>query len=255
MRFISSFLIFILFFFNTSIVLAESISERYSAYPTWNHKPILEERKGDIYYPQWIQGTWKVTSILTEQIAPFAPDLVTPGFESNRRYLHKTIHFQVRFQPQTIPAPPRWPSPPLSSATSKIIADRPFNGQEIGRAYLGEAGVLSVEIDRKNPNCLITRLPKQRQLISTVIGHSQVTPSTDQFLTTELTQQQFLSPSGLLLNEVETTTAYRLLNPEQIEADQITAIYLSPQDPNYFQAFNQPVALYHYRLVLSLIKK
>jgi hypothetical protein len=41
---------------------------------------------------------------------------------------------------------------------------------------------------------------------------------------------------------------------QQIEAEQITAIYLSPQDPDYFKAAGHPVALYRYHLQLNKIK-
>ncbi|MEW5859950.1 MAG: DUF6816 family protein, partial [Cyanobacteriota bacterium] len=44
-------------------------------------------------------------------------------------------------------------------------------------------------------------------------------------------------------------TAYHQLH-SSIEADQVTAIYLSPQDPDYFKAIDRPVALYRYRLQL-----
>ena len=37
-------------------------------------------------------------------------------------------------------------------------------------------------------------------------------------------------------------------------ADQITAIYLSPQDPDYFKAKGQPVALYRYQLSFSPVQ-
>jgi hypothetical protein len=245
-------IIFGLFSFNSSLALAESVTERFSSYPDWHHKPFLEKYEGDISYPEWLQGTWNVNSILTEQIAPLAPNLVTPGFESNRRYLQQPITFQVRFQSQAVSASIRWPLPPLSSVTSAVVADRQFNGLQIARAYLGDLGVLSVQSDPKNLTSLITILPQQRKLISTVIGHSQISPSTQQFIATELTQQQFKVDAGLFINEVETTTAYRLINSEQIEAEQITAIYLSPQDPNYFQSLNQPVALYRYQLLLNL---
>ena len=53
----------------------------------------------------------------------------------------------------------------------------------------------------------------------------------------------------IYLNEVETTTAYEL-KQTGIEANQVTAIYLYPQDPNYFQANSRPVALYRYQLEL-----
>ena len=37
---------------------------------------------------------------------------------------------------------------------------------------------------------------------------------------------------------------------KKVEADQVTAIYLSPKDPDYFTAGGHPVALYRYRLEL-----
>ena len=63
---------------------------------------------------------------------------------------------------------------------------------------------------------------------------------------------------NIYLNEVETTTAYRVVEggengdsaSKRIEADQVTAIYLSPKDPDYFAAGGHPVALYRYRLEL-----
>ena len=62
----------------------------------------------------------------------------------------------------------------------------------------------------------------------------------------------------IYLNEVETTTDYHHIIDEYqgeiIEANQITAIYLSPQDPNYFLVANHPVALYRYQLELSVVQ-
>jgi hypothetical protein len=56
----------------------------------------------------------------------------------------------------------------------------------------------------------------------------------------------------LKFNVVETTTAYQQLQSPgtTIEAKQITAVYLSPQDPDYFKAIERPVALYRYHLKL-----
>ena len=70
-------------------------------------------------------------------------------------------------------------------------------------------------------------------------------------MATEVTQQLFRSPERLYLNEVETTSSYELLASGNISAEQITAIYLSPQDPDYFTAGDRPVALYRYHLDLT----
>ena len=75
--------------------LAESLPDRWEAYPQWSNLPTLEQRKGEIHYPEWFAGTWGVTSTLTEQLAPLAPDIVSPGFAKNAVYLDQPIKFSV----------------------------------------------------------------------------------------------------------------------------------------------------------------
>ena len=232
------------------------LSDRLSNFPHWDSKPPVPSAQGDLVYPDWMAGNWTVSNVLVDLIAPLAPDLVTPGFESNRQYLHQEIKFNVRFQPASYQ---------LQTASflahfqvqnqTQVIADRAFNGLNIGRAYLGENGVLSVKVDPANPNRQITVLPGERQLIYIVTNRGSETPKPDEFIATEISQQIFKGESQIYLNEVETTTAYRFLEAEKkIEADQVTAIYLSPQDPDYFAAFGRPVALYRYRLELVAIQ-
>jgi len=101
-------------------------------------------------------------------------------------------------------------------------------------------------------------LKGERQLISIVTSRGTETPNPREFVSTEISQQVFRGESDIYLNEVETTTAYRVVGDgkngdsasKRIEADQVTAIYLSPQDPDYFAAGGHPVALYRYRLEL-----
>lgn len=95
----------------------------------------------------------------------------------------------------------------------------------------------------------MTLLRGARQLVSVVAGR-MTEMSNGEFITTEVFQQLFRGTPRPYFNEVESTTAYRQLdstNPA-IEANQVTAVYLSPQDPDYFAAGSQPVALYRYRL-------
>jgi hypothetical protein len=233
-------------------VLASPLVDRLAQFPDWQNKPPVEAAQGDLVYPDWMVGTWTVTSTLDEMVAPLAPDLVTPGFEGNRKYLEQPISFSVRFVPQlprrshrsTFPiAEPVPVSPP-------IVADRAFNGTNIARSYLGKA-LLSVQVDPDDPNRQITALRGDRQLVSIVSGRSSETPDTDQFIATEFLNQVFRSSSQIYFNQVESTTAYHRISPTQIDANQVTAIYLSPQDPNYFKAGDRPVALYHYDLMLS----
>jgi hypothetical protein len=230
-------------------VLAESLSDRVAKFPQWESKPEVKIASGDLYYPEWMEGTWQVTSTLVDLAAPLAPKIVTPGFESNRNYLDRSIAFPVKFKKISvfqveIPLP-------IVRGKIGIIADRQYNGLKIAKAYLGERVVLSVKVDPDNPNRQVTFLSGDRQLSSSITGRASEIPQTDRFIATEITQQIFQGSQQIYLNEVETTTDYHLIDLKTIEADQITAIYLSPKDPDYFQAQNRPVALYRYHLKLN----
>ncbi|WP_107671314.1 DUF6816 family protein [Cyanothece sp. BG0011] len=230
---------------------AGEITDRLATYPNWKGKPNISQAATDLIYPEWMAGTWTATSILREQKAPLAPKIVTPGFRKNKKYLNQPFTFQVRFKPQNLGNFNLLSLPSLSPQNKPIVADRPFNGANIAKAYLGENQVLSVKVSPDNPNRQITFLADNNQLISTVTGRGQETPNPQEFLTTEITQQLFQRPLSIYLNEVETTTDYQLINPHKVTAKQVTAIYLSPEDPDYFKAINRPVALYEYELILE----
>ncbi len=222
-------------FFSCNGAWAGNLADRIGAFPDWRTKPPTERATGDVFYPSWIAGTWRVKSTLIDLVAPLAPEIVTPGFESNRSLINQPIEFDVRF---------------IQQSTQHVIADRAFNGLNIARAYLGDRAVLAVKVDPNSPNRQITLLRDDRALTSTITDRAIETPAPDQFITSELFQQVFRGAAQPYLNQVETTTKYHysLNKKPPIEADQITAIYLSPQDPNYFQSRNTPVALYRYRL-------
>lgn len=238
--------------------LASPLSDRLDAFPAWEGKPILKSATGALVYPDWFLGDWKVTSTLVDLAAPLAPQLTTPGYAANERLLDQPVHFKVRF----IEARPSSPSKTLSNASPwellsrkpAVIADLAYNGKSLATAYLGDNAVQQVTVDPRFPNRQTTILDQGRQLVSTISDRTtELDTKTDTWIASELFQQEFRSSSQLYLNEVENTTSYRYINsiPAQIDADQVTAIYLSPQDPNYFKALNQPVALYRYHLVLT----
>ena len=213
---------------------AGQLSDRLASFPRWQ-KLTVQSAQGDLIYPDWMAGTWKVTSTLVDVAAPLAPDIVTPGFESNRRSLNVPISFIVRF---------------IQNASQQLVADRAFNGLNLARAYLGRT-VMAVKVDPTSPNKQITLLKSDRTLVSLVTGRATESLPNNKFITTEVFQQLFKGGSQPYFNEVESTTAYQYLANLTIEADQVTAVYLSPQDADYFKANSQPVALYRYRLEFS----
>ncbi|MEM9451063.1 MAG: DUF6816 family protein, partial [Cyanobacteria bacterium P01_E01_bin.6] len=246
------------------------LAYRLEHYPHWNTKPPVEMATGELAYPDWFEGTWQARTTLVDAVAPLAPDVVTPGFDSNQDYLNQPVSFQARFIRQSSvseSSPNRFfaqwigRSPQQSSQHDPIIvADRAFNGLNLMRATLnqstdgmGDRLVKTVTVDPDNPNQQVTHLEGDRQLVSTVTGRLTESTRLHQFITTEVFQQIFFGISQPYLNEVETTTEYCYLPDETlpITADQVTAIYLSPKDPDYFKAGDRPVALYRYRLELS----
>ena len=263
-------LIFISLLWGTE-VQAGQLAERLSKFPDWNSKPLVQVAEGDLIYPEWMGGEWQVTSTLVDMVAPLAPKIVTPGFESNRQFLNKAIQFDVRFKEVNLLKSLQSSSLSLISIKAlsekknndqiypKIVADRAFNGSNIGKAMIGDEGILAVKVPANNPNRQITLL-KGGKLTSTVTNRGSEIPNNHQFIATEISKQIFETRSQIYLNEVETTTAYTaqfdqtLSNskPKSVVADQITAIYLSPQDPNFFDASGKPVALYRYQLELRI---
>ncbi|MCS6813856.1 MAG: hypothetical protein NZ772_09865 [Cyanobacteria bacterium] len=257
---VSTSLLMVFLFLSQGLAWAGVLGDRVAEFPHWQGKPTVQMATRELTYPQWMAGTWTVTSTLIDLAAPLAPNLTTPGFEGNRQFLNQPITFQVRFIPKSPPVP-AWGAIPFGQrqvmGPREIVADRAFNGLNLATAYLGSDGVLSVTVDPHQPNRQITRLPRGRSLVSVVTGQASEFLQPDRFIATELCQQLFQGAATPYFNEVETTTVYEHFpgREQPIQADQITAIYLSPQDPNYFAAGTTPVALYRYRLVFMPLEK
>jgi hypothetical protein len=228
---------------------AATLQQRIEGFPDWSVATDLLTQ-GELTYPEWFAGEWTATSILREQVAPLAPNVVTPGFERNRVNIDRPYTFQVRFGSTTTTVSPGITVNTANQQQKKIVADRTFNGEQITNAYLGANAVKSIQTFEQPQVVQVTQLQNGTELKSTVTGYRSELLGTDRFLTTEIDQQVFQGKT-IYLNTVETTTSYRLIGKHQIIADQVTAIYLSPQDPDYFKALQNPVALYRYTLELT----
>lgn len=238
----------------TTSAAAGGLSDRIASFPEWSNKPAVDTASGDLVYPGWFAGTWELTSTLLEQVAPLAPEVVSPGFEGNRQFLNKPVTTQVRFVAAKALARGRAAIPLLSLPTTslvkaQIVSDRAFNGLNLARAYLGDR-VFRVWTDPRDSNRQITKFRDNRKLYSTVVGRAIEQPDADHFLTTELFDQFFQAGEKPYKNQVETTTAYARQPDGSIRADQITAVYLNPPHPKAYLAGDRPVALYRYRLDL-----
>jgi hypothetical protein len=227
--------------------MATSLPQRIAEFPHWSLATDLI-RTGDLTYPDWFAGEWTATSILREQVAPLAPEVVTPGFERNKVSIDRPYRFQVRFGSATNTVAPGITV--VADKSTVITSDRTFNGEQIANAYLGANAVKSIQTINQPQIVQITQLQNGTELRSTVSGYFSELIGVDGFATTEIDQQVFQGKTTYL-NTVETTTNYHLVSQHYIAAEQVTAIYLSPQDPDYFKALQNPVALYRYTLELK----
>lgn len=253
---------------------AGELNQRLASFPRWEKITTVKSAEGELVYPDWMEGNWQLKSTLVDLVAPLAPDIITPGFEANRRYLQKPISFPVKFVPHNLIDSGLKAVSSNEGKASEIIADRAFNALSIARAYLGDRTVLSVKVDPDSslrqitflrgecPNNTYGQRKCERQLVSVVKARTTEYTQDGRFITCEVFQQFFKGTDGPYFNTVESTTAYRKLPTVQrsqtnqelptiqpaISAQQVTAVYLSPQDPNYFKAGSHPVALYKYHL-------
>ncbi len=238
-----------------SAVYAGPIRDRMDVFPNWETKPALSPSEGDLIYPTWFAGTWTLTSTLVEQLAPLAPDIMTPGFEDNRQFLNQPIQATVRFiadntLERSRAALPLLSLPSRSLTTTRIISDRAFNGLSLAKAYLGDR-VSRVWVDTRDPNRQITKFRDNRKLFSSVLGRAVEQADVEQLATTEMFDQFFQTPDKPIKNQVEITTQYVHQPNGTITADQITAVYLMPPHPKAYLAGERPVALYRYALTLT----
>jgi hypothetical protein len=242
--------------FWTNPAQAGTLAERLAAFPTWPNAQQLQTT-GELTYPQWLAGEWVVTSTLVDRIAPLAPQIVPPSFQRSQSELDRPTTFRVRFGSTTTNVAAGI-SVNQKSPPSKISIDRVFNIEQIANTYLGANAIQKIRSFQTPEVVQVTELRDGTILTAKVTGYrsetpldrSKAAPNTDRFIATEI-QQQLIAGQRSTANTIETLTSYHRLDPQNIQADQITATYLSPQDPSYFQAAGQPVILYRYQLTLK----
>ena len=231
--------------------MAGPLQDWIEQFPDWRSPPNLSVAQGELYYPDWLAGEWIVTSTLVDAVAPLAPKVVTPGFKSSQAQLNQQITFPVRFKPASTVPGPSWLNPlPVTQSVEGIVADRIYNSTGLTEALMGKNALESIQVDARRPNRQVVQFRNGQQLTTEVSDRATEASAEHQFISSELYLQEFSGPTQIFFNRVENTVSYRLAStePPHIEADQMTAIYLSPQDPDYFKAWQQPVALYRYRM-------
>jgi len=177
-------------------VAASTLEQRLGSWPQW-HLPAPLPRPGqrDLIYPSWFEGEWRATS---QDLSGVEPE----------------IQYAVRF---------------VEDRSGRIVGDRAFNAQSVGRALLGDQ-LQRVRNDPQNPNRQLADLNGDRYLESTVVGRRSEQRPQDQFLADELSLQVLHGPGDPRVSQVETLSRYARIDADRIEARQWQVSYGSPAD-------------------------
>jgi len=173
---------------------ASTLEQRLEGWPAWSlPAPLPRPGARDLVYPAWFEGNWRATSADLSGVEP-------------------EIEYAVRF---------------IQDPSGRIVGDRAFNANSVGRALLGEQ-LQRVRNDPQNPNRQLADLSGDRYLESTVVGRRSERPPTDQFLADELSLQVLHGPGDPRVSQVETLSRYVRIDANRIEAQQWQVSYDSP---------------------------
>ena len=174
--------------------VASTLEQRLEGWPAWSlPAPLPRPGARDLVYPAWFEGNWRATSADLSGVEP-------------------EIEYAVRF---------------IQDPSGRIVGDRAFNANSVGRALLGEQ-LQRVRNDPQNPNRQLADLSGDRYLESTVVGRRSEHPPMDQFLADELSLQVLHSPGDPRVSQVETLRRYVRIDADRIEAQQWQVSYDSP---------------------------
>jgi hypothetical protein len=156
---------------------ASPLEQRLELWPNWTLPAPLSRpsSRDDLIYPQWFQGRWQVESVDLDALDQPA------------------LTHEARF---------------ISDNQNRLVGDRAFNANAIGRALLGEQ-LLRVEDDPRSSNRQMAQLTGDRRLETTVTGRRQLSPNADTFLADELVLQILHAPGPPRLSQVETLSRYQ----------------------------------------------
>lgn len=223
----------------------------------------IGKRSKQLYYPDWLEGTWQAEASLDKVANPLGRRFVTrstPGVTKASMLAAlpdvgagmdgRTVRFQMRFVRRV--------------EEGGVVADRPFNLAQLDNAFLGYEAVTSVMYNPlENPTRLsitYTTPRKDTAAQSNDIRKAEIFVNNR---TSELDRGTFTALETFRqVNQAKQQGAvfdYAVISqfrqqpdaPDHIAVRQRTAAFLTPQDPLFFDAGAKAVGLYDYTLKLA----
>lgn len=233
----------------------------------------------ELYYPQWMFGSWNATATLMRKLYPYGVDvlpsrsLVEGSPRSRKEQVgDDSVTYQLHYYSTLANSVQNQVTVNLGLGVpqSRIIADRAFSAKSISKAYQQLTPVQEVEWDpRKDPTRLtlyfgagpladdMRPLGERRTEIYITARDSEYSKDDDRvYCACEKNRIVQLSPGNAIVGDTETTTEYTLLDDNTITAVSRMAVYLTP-NPNsregllWQQVGGKAVAFYDYELELK----
>mmetsp|Transcript_38639 Transcript_38639/g.74071 ORF Transcript_38639/g.74071 Transcript_38639/m.74071 type:complete len:326 (+) Transcript_38639:79-1056(+) len=218
---------------------------------------------GEMVYPAWMEGTWDVTCEFTGYQFPsrvpkekITANANIPGFQKlSLVYLpdvgKSPSTYQLRFSPRP--------------SDSKVVEDRAYNLRSVIEGYLGPGLIDNVECSSKEPNrttvtlkSLATRNAERIELF-TNSRETDTRNSDNAHIAAECIRQVTLGYSNeygvarMLVTDYQNVWTFVPTpnDSNSISGELVTAGYLQPSEPEYFNVTTNPVVLFSHRMKLT----
>lgn len=221
-------------------------------------KPLFNVPPGELSFPAWFEGEWDCTmrfrgyqfpQLATVSREEIVKDVAIAGFQK------LSIAHVPDVGREKTDFVARW-----NRRGGKVVEDRKLNLGNVIDAVLGYRAVNDVRYDgAREPNrCSVvfeqgrTRNAERIELFTNARASESVDDGL--FLCSEYFRQVTFSPSTLSSVARQAVTEYQAFwthrrDGDTIRSNLLTAAYLEPQDPLFFKAVDQPVAVYSHDLL------
>lgn len=209
-----------------------------------------------LQYAPWLFGEWQCSSALQSFDAPkgqrFVPASAIAAAKADEG---KAVPFTVRFY-QTLPdsAANKLRVTLGSVPESAVVADRAFNIKSLTEATLGKPGAVeSVAYDQRDSPDRVTVMyaatpPQKAELYLSALRGDDTTRESDVFYTAECTRQVSIGVAREAVSDYQILCRFERKGPDDVLLTQRVAVYLTPQDPAYFDVANAAVGVYTYTI-------
>ncbi|MEW5302499.1 MAG: hypothetical protein WDW36_005279 [Sanguina aurantia] len=219
-------------------------------------------------FPDWMFGEWDVMAKYAAFDTPLGAAFVDPSFLEAARApveqggLGSSTPYKMRLF-STLPD--TWDNNVRVTLGllphDAVVLDRGFNTAQTTNAYLGytaveesvystrEPNLQTVTFSRTDPNGRALPPKKIELYINNTASESGFDSEGRQtFYTSDLYRQALFLAGDTVFTDYEVLNSYTLLGPGVVQGKQVTAIYLDPRQPRFFEADGRAVAAYGYDL-------